>query len=140
MKDIQLSENFKLSEMIFSTTAEIEHIDNTPTQQVIDNLRILCREVLQQARNDYGKMHVNSGYRCKALNKAVGGKANSYHLTGQAADIYADNFAKGNYLSSLLLRASITDLVILEHRGKKWWVHVQWSYSPRHRYISNYEG
>ncbi|MBR4708763.1 MAG: hypothetical protein IKP30_01460 [Bacteroidaceae bacterium] len=30
---------------------------------------------------------INSGFRCQALNKAVGGAANSYHTKGRAADI-----------------------------------------------------
>lgn len=32
---------------------------------------------------------INSGYRCPAHNKKVGGKANSSHLSGTAADIKA---------------------------------------------------
>jgi uncharacterized protein YcbK (DUF882 family) len=34
-------------------------------------------------------LHVNSGYRCPALNKAVGGVKTSQHVKGQASDIYA---------------------------------------------------
>ncbi len=34
---------------------------------------------------------MNSGYRSKALNKAVKGAANSQHTKGEAADIHEDN-------------------------------------------------
>jgi len=44
---------------------------------------------LEKLRETLGNrpIHVNSGYRCKAHNNAVGGKKESKHLTGQAADI-----------------------------------------------------
>ncbi|SHL00970.1 YcbK family protein [Desulforamulus aeronauticus] len=38
-------------------------------------------------------MLVNSGYRCPAHNRAVGGAANSYHLMGMAADIHVPGLA-----------------------------------------------
>lgn len=138
MQDEQLSKDFKLSEMIASTTATIRHIDNTPPKKIVDRLRILCQEVLQQARDTYGKpIHVNSGYRSTELNKAVGGQANSYHLKGQAADLHVDSESDGYYLSALLLRSNIADLVILEKRGRKIWVHVQYSMAPRHKFIQD---
>jgi len=32
-------------------------------------------------------IHINSGYRCPAHNRAVGGETNSFHMKGYAADI-----------------------------------------------------
>lgn len=44
--------------------------------------------VLQRIRTNLGApVRVVSGYRCRARNLAVGGKAYSHHLTGEAADI-----------------------------------------------------
>lgn len=43
---------------------------------------------LQAIRNYFGKsVNVTSGYRCAALNQAVGGDPNSSHMQGMAADI-----------------------------------------------------
>jgi uncharacterized protein YcbK (DUF882 family) len=43
---------------------------------------------LDTTREKYGKaIRVNSGYRCPAHNKAIGGKENSSHMAGLAADI-----------------------------------------------------
>jgi len=43
---------------------------------------------LQVARDHAGiPFRINSGYRCKNHNKAVGGVGNSAHLKGMAADI-----------------------------------------------------
>ena len=47
---------------------------------------------LQLVRNVYGQpIHINSGFRCKERNKAVGGTPSSSHLTGEAADILCDD-------------------------------------------------
>lgn len=43
---------------------------------------------LDQLREAYGKaIHVTSGSRCAAHNRAVGGSAGSQHLLGNAADL-----------------------------------------------------
>lgn len=48
--------------------------------------------LLNKIREAYGKpIHVNSGYRCKKYNKKVGGKPNSAHRRGTAADIKCTN-------------------------------------------------
>ena len=52
------------------------------------NLQALVEHVLDPARERLGMpITVNSGYRCPAHNKAVGGVKNSQHLKGEAADI-----------------------------------------------------
>ena len=64
---------FTIEELTRSTTARLRGIDNTPSQQVINNLIALVDNVLDPLREAWGKpIHVNSGYRCRALNKAVG--------------------------------------------------------------------
>lgn len=140
MKNQQLSKNFTLQEMCHSITADIYKINNEPNDTQIANLKILCNKVLQPMRDTYDKpVIINSGYRSKELNKKVGGKTNSYHLQGQAADIHVNNAAEGAYISALLLREDLTDLVILEKRKAKYWIHVQWSYAPRHKYIQDFQ-
>lgn len=140
MEDQQLSKNFTLQEMCSSLTANLYGIDNTPNQKQIDNLKMLCQQVLQQARDDFGHpIHVNSGFRSKELNKKVGGVANSYHLKGQAADLHVDNEGQGFQLAALLLRSKYTDEVILEKRKGKYWIHVQWSMAPRHKFFQDYK-
>jgi len=47
----------------------------------------LLVEALQELRDVLGTpIHINSGYRCPAHNKAVGGAKHSMHLGGLAAD------------------------------------------------------
>lgn len=86
---------FTISELCASDTAKARNIDNTPSQEVIDNLTKLVDNVLDPLRETWGgPLIVNSGYRCKALNSAVGGSSTSDHMKGKAADIVPKNKTK----------------------------------------------
>lgn len=77
---------FNIKEMTSSQTAGLYHIDNTPTKEVIENLKKVMY-ILDIVRTYIGKpIFVNSGYRCKKLNEMVGGVQNSMHTKGLAAD------------------------------------------------------
>lgn len=94
--DIQLSRHFKLSEFTRSATASAKKIDNTPSLEVVSNLQQLCIHVLEPLREHFNcPITISSGYRCQALNKAVGGVATSQHMTGEAADIHIPDEATG---------------------------------------------
>ena len=75
--------------------AELEKIgvrNVVSTFDVRDAILALVRKVLQPLRDKYQKpMTINSGYRCKELNKIVGGVASSQHVKGEAADIKTGN-------------------------------------------------
>ncbi len=122
---------FTIKELTRSTTAQLRGIDNTPSQQVIDNLTALVENVLYPLREAWGApIHVNSGYRCAALNKAVGGVPTSQHILGEAADITVGTRAKNQRLYALLRQLDLpVDQAINEHDFR--WIHV--SYGPRHR-------
>ena len=90
MNDYQITPHFRLSEFTQSTTAELLGIDNTPDSVALHNIELLCRYVLEPIRQAFGQpIVVNSGYRCRQLNIAVGGAKRSFHLSGRAADIVA---------------------------------------------------
>ena len=78
---------FNIKEMTESQTAKLYHIDNTPSKEVVENLKKVMY-ILDIVRVHIGKpILVNSGYRCKRLNDIVGGVQNSMHTKGLAADI-----------------------------------------------------
>ena len=122
---------FTIKELTRSTTATLRGIDNTPSQQVIDNLTALVDNVLDPLREAWGKpIRVNSGYRCRALNKAVGGVPANQHMRGEAADITGGSPEDNRELYSLMRRLNLpVDQAINEHDFT--WIHV--SYGPRHR-------
>jgi len=85
---MNLSPNFTLAEMTKSETALRHDMDNTPGEQEIAALKLLCEKVLQPVRDHYGKgVKVNSGFRHPEVNAKVGGSKTSDHCRGQAADI-----------------------------------------------------
>ena len=79
---------FTIAEMVHSDTADRLGIPNRLPKELVFNVQALVDNVLDPLREWYGKpIPVSSGYRCPALNKAVGGVGNSYHLKGMAADL-----------------------------------------------------
>ncbi len=125
MDNIQFTKNFSLNEFIRSTTARKYGIDNTPSPEVIANLRALCENVLQPLRDAYGGViRISSGYRCPKLNRAVKGARTSQHQYGMAADLKcADN----RKLFQIARELGVFDQLINEYNLR--WVHI--SFNPK---------
>lgn len=138
---MQLTEHFTLSEFVRSETASNKHIDNTPSPEVVDNLRALCRNVLEPARLSFGSpIYITSGYRCPALNKAVGGKPTSQHLRGEAADLQVRGIENLSKLYNAIKDHGVFDQLLYESNkaGTKW-IHVSYKASGNRRQaIDNY--
>ena len=137
---LMLSEHFSVDEFTFSATAQTMGIENSPGSIELANLRFLCREVLEPARKVIGEpIHITSGYRCLALNRAVGGVAQSYHVRGLAADIHIESAAHASRLADALNAQPYCDLILVEHAHGASWLHVQVrELSPRHRVNLNF--
>lgn len=135
------SDNFTLQELIHSTTADKHRISNIPDVEQIRNLQYGVDMVLQPLRNIYGKpIIITSGYRCAALNKLVGGVANSYHLQGNAADIRVHSEEEAKELFDILKTIPSVDVALFEHSTNSYWLHVQWNMhnTPRHHFNFNF--
>ena len=129
---MQLSKNFSLAELTYSSTAVNKNIDNTPSLEVIDNMQILVDNILQPLREQLGKsIKINSGYRSPAINVAVGGSATSDHCKGQAADIEIAGMANGDLANYIKDNFKFTQLILEGFKKSdpnSGWVHV--SYNP----------
>lgn len=132
---MNLSENLTLSEVIRSESAKRYQITNMPTDEHLSNLKQLAKNIFQPIRDHFNvPIRISSGYRSAALNKKIGGAANSQHSTGQAIDIdmigtevtNADifNFAKDNLKFDQLIWEFGNDT-------EPDWVHISWSKKPR---------
>lgn len=125
---------FTIDELCASDTARRRGIDNTAPADVAVRLQALIDNVLDPARRALGSyIRVNSGYRCPALNAAVGGVANSQHLTGEAADITAGSTAKDNELFAILVGMGNFDQLIWEKPKNSRWIHVSYKASGLNR-------
>lgn len=80
---MKLSKNFTLEELTRTNTGLL----NIPNITEEDFLKQLCTYLLQPIRDEHGLIKINSGYRSKAVNDAVGGVNGSQHKKGQAGDI-----------------------------------------------------
>ena len=82
-----MTPHFTLQEFTRSQTASRLGIDNTAPEEVKKRLKTLAKAVLEPVRSHFGKpVRISSGYRCLALNEAIGSKSNSQHILGFAAD------------------------------------------------------
>lgn len=109
---MKLSKDFTLEEFIESNKADELGIDNIPSQEVIDRLKILCQEKLQPIRDAIGRLlghddyyiSITSGYRCQELNEAIGGSDTSFHRYGYAGD--CELYIKGKENNNLLFHVA----------------------------------
>ncbi len=120
---------FSIKELSASTEASKMGIDNTPTPVVVAKLTQLVGHILDPLRERYGyPIHVSSGYRCKRLNKAVGGAETSQHVKGEAADIYCTNLMDNAVIFSMIYYLLPFDQLIWERGTDEApaWVHVSY--------------
>lgn len=117
---------FTIEELTRSTVAAARGIPNVPGENEREALEVLVLALLDPLREIWGKpIYVNSGYRSPALNKAVGGVANSQHMKGQAADITTGN-AEGNRKLFALIRDGGFDFDQLIDESNGTWIHVSY--------------
>lgn len=120
--------HFTIEELCASDTAKRLGINNKPNMQQMINLVYLCAYVLEPLRVAMDEpIKIGSGFRCQALNKAVGGVSSSQHLKGQAADLCIDgDIRKGRRWFEYIKNHLPFDQLIWETNPKTGssWVHV----------------
>ena len=124
-----LSEHFSLDEFTASETATRKGIKNTPSTAVVENLRMLAA-LLEQVRTILGggAIHISSGYRSLALNRAIGSGDTSAHVRGYAADFTCPSFGTPLAVAKKIAESNLKfDQLIYEGT----WVHI--SCDPQNR-------
>lgn len=121
---------FSIKELCKSKTATDLGIDNTPNEEHIANMIKLIENLLDPIREMWGnKIYVNSGYRCKELNRAVGGVETSSHIYGQAADISVRSVSGNKELFEMIKNSDLkwTQLISEKttNKGCKW-IHISY--------------
>ena len=116
---MQLSEHFSYEELIHT---DHRIFDNTPTDAELSNLVRLAEflEVVRSVLDDRAVL-INSAYRSKAVNDAVGSKDSSQHRTGCAADIRVPGMTPDEVVKAIIASDLVYDQIIREHDR---WTHV----------------
>jgi uncharacterized protein YcbK (DUF882 family) len=116
------------------TLAELTHtdhrtLDNTPNESELANLQRLA-EFLEQVKTVLGSkpIMVNSAFRSKAVNDAVGSKDTSQHRTGCAADIRVPGMTPDAVVRALIASKLPFDQLIREFDA---WTHISIADKPR---------
>jgi len=124
----QLSINFSLEELTRSEAAARNGWDNTPNEQETANLKRLAA-LLQQVKAavDGKPVMINSGFRSKQVNDAVGSKDSSQHRTGCAADIRVPGMKPREVVEACIAAKIPFDQIILEFDS---WTHISVPNAP----------
>lgn len=124
---MQLSKNLSLAEMIISSEAKRKGISNMPTEEHLANMKKLAINVFQPIRDHFKvPIHISSGYRSLALNKAIKGSKTSQHVLGQAMDIDMD----GTSITNKQIFDYIKDNLVFDQLINEFdysWVHVSYN-------------
>jgi len=125
---MQLTANFSLEELTRSEAADRNGWDNTPNAQEIENLKRLAA-LLQQVKTAVGgkPVMINSGFRSKRVNDAVGSKDSSQHRLGCAADIRVPGMKPREVVEACIAAGVPFDQIILEFDS---WTHISVPNTP----------
>lgn len=120
---MKLTENFYLEEFLVSQTAIRHGINMDPPVDVIENLRRLCVDILQPARDVLAvPLSVSSGYRPLELNQLIGGSPTSAHPYGRAADVIPHRPVTPLKLAETIRDMDLPYDQVIQEFGR--WVHV----------------
>jgi hypothetical protein len=122
---MKLTEHFSLEEL---THTDHREYDNTPNDAELENIKRLA-EFLEDLKTVLGDkpIMVNSAFRSKQVNDAVGSKDSSQHRIGCAADIRVPQMTPDDVVRIIISAGLPYDQVIREFDR---WTHVSIPNTP----------
>jgi len=120
-----LSPHFSLEEL---TVTDHREFDNTPNSSEINNLKRVA-DLLEKVKTLVGgkPIMVNSAFRCKQVNDAVGSKDTSQHRVGCAADIRVPGMTPDEVVKAVMASGIGYDQIIREFNS---WTHISVPNNP----------
>jgi len=120
-----LSLHFTLEEL---THTDHRQFDNTPNTDELANLNRLAK-FLEQVKTVLGgkPVMINSAFRCKQVNDAVGSKDTSQHRIGCAADIRVPGMTPDEVVKAVMAAGLGYDQIIREFDR---WTHISIPNNP----------
>ena len=140
---MNLSNNFTLEEATFSETAVRMGINNQPSPEQLENMKIAA-EGMEKIRALLGKpIRVNSWLRLPDVNVAVGGSKISSHMDGWAIDCSSSKLTPYE-ICKLVEGADIKFDQMIHEFGR--WMHISFApemrqqkltiFKPQNKYVS----
>jgi hypothetical protein len=127
---MKISEHLSLAEVTRSEYAKRNGINNMPNPEHTENLIELAQKIFEPIRKHFNKpIYISSGYRCKALNTAIGGAKNSQHMKGEALDIDQGNRKENMEIFDFIKNNLEFDQLINEFGYD--WIHVSYNTSGK---------
>jgi uncharacterized protein YcbK (DUF882 family) len=122
---VKLTEHFSLEEL---THTDHREYDNTPNDAELENLKRLA-EFLEEVKKTLGgrPIMVNSAFRSKQVNDAVGSKDSSQHRIGCAVDIRVPELTPNDVVKAVIASNLGYDQVIREFDR---WTHISIPNTP----------
>lgn len=122
---MNLSEHFTLEEL---THTDHRQFDNTPNDAELANLTRLA-DVLESVKEAVGgkPVMINSAFRCKQVNDAVGSKDTSQHRSGCAADLRVPSMTPDAVVKAIMASGIPFDQLIREFDR---WTHISIPNTP----------
>jgi len=122
----QLSEHFSLEEL---THTDHREYDNTPNDAELENLKRLAA-FLEEVKQTLGgrPIMVNSAFRSKQVNDAVGSRDTSQHRIGCAVDIRVPELTPDQVVRAIIASSLAYDQVIREFDR---WTHISIPNAPQ---------
>jgi uncharacterized protein YcbK (DUF882 family) len=119
---MKLSENFSLEELTNSETAARNNWDNTPNATELANL-VRLAAFLEEVKTVLGgkPVMINSAFRSKMVNDAVGSRDSSQHRIGCAADIRVPSMTPDEVVKAVIESGIGYDQIIREFDR---WTHI----------------
>jgi zinc D-Ala-D-Ala carboxypeptidase len=132
-----ISKHISDREGVYSITATRRGIDNTPSEEHLENMKLLAEKIFEPLRKWVGgPIRINSFYRGPELNKAIGGSSKSQHCKGQAMDIDDTGCHKTNAEMYAWIKDNVDfDQMIWEFGNNENpnWVHVSYVSPEKNR-------
>jgi hypothetical protein len=125
---MNLSEHFTLEELTNSETAARNGWDNTPNATELANL-VRLAAFLEEVKTVLGgkPVMINSAFRSKAVNDAVGSSDKSQHRVGCAADIRVPSMTPDEVVKAVIASGIKYDQIIREFDR---WTHISIPNNP----------
>lgn len=131
----KISKHCSYREGTHSDTAQKHGVDNTPTEEHLETMKVTAEKLFEPLREYVGApIRVNSFYRSEDLNALLkGGARRSQHMQGEAMDLDAMG-GRSNAEMFMIIKDQLDfDQLIWEGGNNKEpeWVHV--SYTEKHK-------